>query len=439
MAPSRMPALFSVLEKHFRALDLRFQRKRIWTPERVMMGMIMLVANPSLSSLEALMAQLVEPLGLSSAPSDSTFVEARQKFAARFPHAMRDLWHRLVQHAVELIPTSLRTIGGRQWIAVDGSWVWAPHEAGIIARWGRPKTSDDKRLHFPQLLLVTAIDVLTRVPLAATALPHNGSERAGLRAFIDQFKAGMVLMVDRGFPAKDLLASLVARKADILWRMGTAECNSWDCVYRFLRDPTKPLEATALLPLGPQGADGSPTDIPVRLFRRVPCRGRPKKGQKREQMVLMTTLLDATAWPADKLIAMYERRWVIEDWFRDMKCRFGLEAFHSRSDTLIEQEIHSLLAWMTVCAIVERDAYRRVERSRGWQNPEDPHRFQINRANLYEVTARIFTRLLSSTDVDAVLAASETDLQWLDATARRRRPKRSYVRVRKGPHGRWNG
>jgi hypothetical protein len=72
------------------------------------------------------------------------------------------------------------------------------------------------------MLLVTALDVLTRVPLAATVLPHDGSERAGLRAFIDEFKAGMVLLVDRGFPAKDLLASLVARGADVLWRMGTA-------------------------------------------------------------------------------------------------------------------------------------------------------------------------------------------------------------------------
>ena len=65
------------------------------------------------------------------------------------------------------------------------------------------------------MLLVTALDVLTRVPLAATVLPHDGSERAGLRTFIDEFKTGMVLLVDRGFPAKDLLASLVARGADV--------------------------------------------------------------------------------------------------------------------------------------------------------------------------------------------------------------------------------
>ena len=249
----------------------------------------------------------------------------------------------------------------------------------------------------------------------------------------------MALMVDRGFPARDLLGTLVGQGADILWRMGTAECNSWACVHAFLRDRTKPLEAVVGLPLGPKGADGQPTIIRVRLIRRVFSRGRPKKGQKRDLMVLMTTLLDEQVWPADRLVAMYERRWVIEDWFRDVKVRFNVEAFHSRSDTLLVQEIHALLAWMTVCAIVERDAYRRVERSRGRQNPEDPLRFQISPSNLYQAASRLFARLLITQDIDVALGASEIDLQWLDSTARRRRPNRSYVRVRKGPHGRWNG
>ena len=115
--------------------------------------------------------------------------------------------------------------------------------------------------------------------------------------------------------------------------MGTAACNSWDWVYRFRHDRAKPKEAIAFLLLGPKGADGLPALIQVRLIRRVFSRGRPKKGQKREVLVLMTSLLDAKAWPAGKLISMYERRWVIEDWFRDMRVRFGLEAFHCPETT----------------------------------------------------------------------------------------------------------
>jgi hypothetical protein len=218
------------------------------------------------------------------------------------------------------------------------------------------------------MLLVMALDVLTRVPLAATVLPHDGSERAGLLAF----KAGMQLLVDRGFPAKDLLASLVARGADVLWRMGTAECNSWDCVHRFLHDRAKPLEARVFYRLNQRVRTAYPPSSTFDSFAASSAEDSPQKGQKREVLVLITTLLNATAWPADKLIASYERRWVIEDWFRDIKVCFGQEAFHCRSDVLIEQAIYSLLACITVCAIVERDAYRCVESSRGRQNPSNP-------------------------------------------------------------------
>jgi hypothetical protein len=51
----------------------------------------------------------------------------------------------------------------------------------------------------------------------------------------------MVLMVDWGFPAQDLLVSLVTRGADVLWRMGTAEGNAWACVADFLKKCAKPM------------------------------------------------------------------------------------------------------------------------------------------------------------------------------------------------------
>jgi hypothetical protein len=82
------------------------------------------------------MSELVEAFLLLCIPPESTFVEARQKFAKQFPTAMRDLWQRLVEHAVQLLAKSLHTIGGLQSVAVDGTWVWAPHEAVNIARWG---------------------------------------------------------------------------------------------------------------------------------------------------------------------------------------------------------------------------------------------------------------------------------------------------------------
>jgi hypothetical protein len=96
---------------------------------------------------------------------------------------------------------------------------------------------------------------------------------------------------------------------------------------------------------------------------------------------------------------------------------------------LIEQELYALMAWMTLCAIVERNAYDRIERSRGKQQIDDPLRYQISMSNLYQAASKMFARLIMMPDIDAVIKASERDLHWLDSTARRKRPGRKATRV----------
>jgi hypothetical protein len=61
MSPTHTRALLTVLVEHFRTLDIRFKRRRIWTPERVVVGMLTLISQPCISSLEKLMPELVDP------------------------------------------------------------------------------------------------------------------------------------------------------------------------------------------------------------------------------------------------------------------------------------------------------------------------------------------------------------------------------------------
>lgn len=438
MHTSRMADVLNAARASFSRIGRRFARRRRWTPALVAMGLVVLVGRRGLTSIEGLMEIMSDLVGWESVPSDSTFVEARQALQRLCPQAIRDLWQDLVGQALEHIPSARRTIGGLRWIAVDGSWVWTPRSASLVRRYGRPKAGDGKLLHYPQALMVTALDVLTRIPVAIGVRGHADGERNLLRGFLDSFQAGMVAMFDRGFPAKDLLWELTSRQAHVLWRMGTAKANSWDCVYHFLRDPSKPREALATIRVPAADGGGEIRQIQVRLIRRVFRRGRPKAGQQRETMVLMTTLLDADAWPADRLVAMYERRWVIESWFGDLKVRFDLESFHSNTANGVEQEIYALMAWITLCGIVERDAYQRIERTRGKQDTEDPLRFQISYANLYQVCAKLMTQIVAGKPIPAIIANSERSLNWLSQTARRRRPGRSTPRLRKAATGRWN-
>ena len=223
---SRLACALSAARESFSRMGRRFVRRRRWTPALVAMGLVTLVGRPGLTSIEGLMETMTGVMGWDAVPSDSTFVEARQALQRLRPMALWDLWQDLVAQALECVPESRRTIGGLRWIAVDGSWVWTPRSASLVKRYGRPKAAKGELLHYPQALLVTALDVLTRIPVAIGVRGHADGERNLLRGFLDTFQAGMVAMFDRGFPAKDLLWELTRRQAHVLWRMGTAEANS---------------------------------------------------------------------------------------------------------------------------------------------------------------------------------------------------------------------
>jgi hypothetical protein len=104
-----------------------------------MAGLIMIVSQPGLDPIGKMMPALEAAFGLPASPVDSTFVEARRKFAWRFPDAMRVLWQRLMAFALERIPAERRLLGGLHWVAVDGTRAWAP--SGSTTRrcsWSRP-------------------------------------------------------------------------------------------------------------------------------------------------------------------------------------------------------------------------------------------------------------------------------------------------------------
>ena len=47
----------------------------------------------------------------------------------------------------------------------------------------------------------------------------------------------------------------------------------------------------------------------MRLVRRRFQPGAPKKGQSRDKMIIMTSLLDQVAYPLEVILELYSRRW----------------------------------------------------------------------------------------------------------------------------------
>jgi hypothetical protein len=72
--------------------------------------------------------------------------------------------------------------------------------------------------------------------------------------------------------------------------------------------------------------------------------------------VLVTSLMDSSAFSAQDIIQVYRRRWGIEVAFKDMKMRYEIEGFHGTTPQLIEQEIIALMFLLLVESLVDEAA-----------------------------------------------------------------------------------
>jgi hypothetical protein len=80
---------------------------------------------------------------------------------------------------------------------------------------------------------------------------------------------------------------------------------------------------------------GLPTQITVRVIR-ILIR---QKGFRARELMLVTTLLDAAAYPAGEIIAAYLRRWRLDD----LKTTLGLDALRCKKPATVHRELLALL------------------------------------------------------------------------------------------------
>ena len=62
-------------------------------------------------------------------------------------------------------------------------------------------------------------------------------------------------------------------------------------------------------------------------------------GFRTEQITLATTLLDAEAYPAEALAALYRARWNIELRYSEIKTTMGADVLRCKSPAMIEKEL----------------------------------------------------------------------------------------------------
>lgn len=433
MGLSTFSRAMSVYHAECQRLPHDFKRERIFTLASTMMALMQLSAVRDTSYLGVLNG-MSRSLGWRKAPTPGALCQARGKVPTM---TTQRLWQAVRQEVLSSVSDGNTQVAGLRVVAIDGTRVLVPDHPEAEARFGRPSYLKGAKKPLPQALLVLGFDVLSRVPVGATLMRYDGSERVGAMEMADLLGPGTLAVMDRGFVGKAFLRHLIEAGGDVLIRMTTSEVNSWDCVYHFLKSGEREVTVELDLPAR-NGVNESARTVRVRLVRRVFSVGRPRKGQKRETMVLLTTITDTTRISADQLVDLYAERWGIETLFRDLKTVFNLEQFHSRSPDRIAQEIYAALIWLTLAAALEYGAMALVRAQRGRQSPTDPRRWQIRRTLLYHfVQDRAIDLMELHKPPEEVMARAEEDMEYLARNAAKRRPDRSTPRETRRPWGRF--
>lgn len=253
-------------------------------------------------------------------PSASALAQARRRVG---PAPLRWLFELLRG------PAALPGQHGTWWrgllvCAIDGTTLTVPDSAAVGSRFTK-QAGNHGGTGYPQLRLLALVACGTRAIIDVVFGPTTIGETTYAPRLLSSLRAGMIVLADRNFAAKDLLTDIAATGAHVLIRCKNARRMP---VLRRYRD------GSYLSLLG---------DLRVRVIDCEITIATPA-GRQRGRYRLATTLLDADRYPATELIRLYHERWEIETAYLELKSSMlGGRVLRARTPAGIEQEVYALL------------------------------------------------------------------------------------------------
>lgn len=337
-----------------RTLPTRFKRTRLWSPQSVMVW-LMVMTIPDRKTSYRKTYQIMErfgraALGWTKVPSLASISKARRKMTATM---CREVLQTVVTQCHAAMGRCVHRHGERRFIAFDGTRLITRRSADTARRLHRFKRPDGSRTHYPQGLMVAAVDVFRRLPLDWVLVGKGVGERTALMQLLETLSLvpGDVAIMDRGLPSRSLFAALIERGVDVVARMSTSDAIAWTEVAAFLKSGKKSAVIDVQV-----GERSERVSIRCRLVERDRQRGRPRKGTKKERMVILTTLTEEAGFSRPEIIAIFGARWGIESLFAELKSFMNVEPFHSDFVSGCEQEIAASLIWMALASAMQAEA-----------------------------------------------------------------------------------
>ena len=304
---------------------------------------------------------------------------------------------------------------GLRLLAIDGSMGDLPKNEAVSAHFGvwHPQSGGT----CAKARLSQMFDVLNKVTIDAIIAPKSEGERALAAKHLDHVQSGDLLLMDRGYPAFWLFATILNQKAHFCARLTVSK---WLVAQEFVISGQP--ECEVLLHPGDEAKkkckelDLSTDPIRVRLIRVELSTG--------EIEVLATTLLDRTQFPTSLFQNLYHLRWPVEEDYKVLKSRIEVENWSGKSVLAVYQEFHAAVFTKNLTAILAQPAQQEVAQ----QSQQKQHDYQINMTNLISKMKDTIVHLLLDTDIVSLLQAL---WQQMVKTIEPIRPGRSFPRKKR--------
>src|SRR5258708_1420350 len=222
---------------HFtRSLPTRFQRTRLWSPQSVMVWLMVITFPDRKTSYRKALVVLERfgrsALGWTKVPTLASISVARRKMTIPM---CRDVLHTVVSRCYAAMIRCRHRYGDRRFIAFDGTRLVTRRSADTARRLHRYRRPDGDRVHNPQGLMVAAVDVFRRLPLDWILVGKGTGERTAFMRMLDTLALvpGDVAIMDRGLPSRSLFAALLERGVDVVARMSTSDVTAWKEITAF--------------------------------------------------------------------------------------------------------------------------------------------------------------------------------------------------------------
>ena len=319
---------------------------------------ILLVLQKSAKSvqnhLHEFFAQL-HPEGFYPGPKPNAWTQARAKLQAS---AFRALNQQAVLENFYHPDNPRPNWYGHRLLAVDGSKPNLPSfaELGNYFGWVVPTNqSTTAGAAYVQGRISVLYDVDNSLVLDGVLERTAVGERALAQRHLASTQPGDVLLYDRGYCSYEWLARNWQAKRDFIARMPRRVFASADAL--FAANPAEVSQRVVW-------------EAPQRQRKHLQALGLPRQLELRlvtvrlstgELEVLVTSLLDAEAYPVAAFAEAYRRRWGVEGFYSVIKGRLELENFSGRTLESVRQDFEATLLISNLESVLGREAQEELQ------------------------------------------------------------------------------